>query len=192
MRRKSKWWIGCGVALMACSLILLLAVQILDAVAPQKAATVAARVQERLPALTVGVQDTYSSMAMPALEIEGENIVALLEIPSHGITLPVGGVWDTWGLPFFPRRFSGTVYDGSLIIGGRDSTGQLACLKELDIGDVITVTDMTGARFTYAVEWVQHSTSATAEVLAAEDADLTLFARTAYAAEYVILRCRQQ
>ena len=192
MMRRSKWWIGCGVALLACGLILLLATHIAEVVGQQKAAELAARLQQRLPTATVGVQDTYSSMAMPALEVDGENVIGLLEIPSHGVTLPIGSAWDTWKLISYPQRFSGTVYDGSLIIGGRDSVGQLECLKVVDIGDEIVVTDMTGARFTYAVESVQRSSSAAASVLDEGDADLTLFVRAAYGTEYVIVRCQQQ
>lgn len=191
MRPRSKWLIRGGAALVTCSLVLVLVGQIVENRAQKQAAAMAAHLKEILPSATVGVQDTYSSMQMPSLEIDSKNIIGLLEIPAWEVSLPIGSSWDRRLLTTFPQRFSGTVYDGSLIVGGRDGAGQLDCLKKLDIGDVITVTDMTGARFTYAVDRVERKSSAAAEVLQDDTSDLTLFARGEYSLEYVVVRCKQ-
>lgn len=192
MRRRNKFLIGFGFVLIFCSCVILLVTQIIQAAAQKQTESMVKNLKEALPPVTAGMQDNYASMEMPSLEMDGNNIIALLEIPAWDVSLPVGSGWDNGSLTAFPRRFSGTVYDGSLIIGGRDGKGQFACLTQVELGDVITVTDMTGACFTYAVERVERKKSAAAEVLADDTADLTLFARVAYSREYVIVRCTQQ
>ena len=107
-------------------------------------------------------------------------------------TLPVAGSWDAGKVNSYPCRFWGTVYDGSLIVGGADQPGQFAGFDRIFDGSAVTVTDMTGAEFSYVVDRVERSKSAQAEVLMAGEADLTLFARDAYSLEYVILRCVEE
>ena len=146
-------------------------------------------IQKILPPPTPGVMDQYSSMEMPALQIDGKNYVGLLDIPAFGITLPIGATWSALTAGMCPSRFCGSVYDGSLAIGGTDRNGQLDFLERLQIGDAVEVTDMTGARFRYTVSWIQRSTSADMDVLVKEGSKLTLFAGDRFSLEYVIVFC---
>jgi sortase (surface protein transpeptidase) len=191
MSKRSKWLLLGGLLLLLCSLGLFLFEQISAHMAQNATADMVARLEQILPPRSTGVMDTYSSMQMPAMEVDGADVIGLLDIPAHDVALPIGAAWETKTRTSFPRRFSGTVYDGSLIIGGYDQKGQFDCLKKLDVGDAVSVTDMTGAEFTYVVQQIERKSSVQAEVLADESSELTLFARNAYSMEYIVVRCVQ-
>lgn len=189
MRSKSKWIILLGVLLLACSLGILLYTQFSAQKAQKTSADIVARLEEILPPKSVGVVDDYSSMQMPVLELDGAELIGVVEIPEWNVVLPVGSTWDTRTIYSFPQRFSGTVYDSSLIVGGMDQAGQFDCLKKMDVGNTVIVTDMTGAQFSYTVERIERKKSAEAEVLEDAQSNLTLFVRDEYSMEYIIVRC---
>jgi len=189
MRRSAKVVFALGCVLILCSLALLAVSQLRVKRGQEIAAKVVETMETILPERREGLSDTYRNMEMPALEIDGEDYVALLEIPAFGVRLPVSGSWEKAKVTSCPCRFWGTVYDGSLIVGGYDQPGQFDCFDRIQDGTAVTVTDMTGAEFSYAVERIERSDSAEAEKLMDSAADLTLFVRDAYLLEYIILRC---
>lgn len=189
MRRSAKMVFAVGCLLILCSLALLAVSRMRVRQAREGNAEILQIMEEILPESREGVSDTYRNMEMPALEIDGEDYVALLEIPAFGMKLPVSAAWDPQNVALHPCRFWGTVYDGSLIVGGYDQSGQFDFFDRIQDGATVTVTDMTGGKFSYAVERVERSDSAEAEVLMDSEADLTLFVRDAYLLEYIILRC---
>lgn len=157
--------------------------------ARKEAAQIVDQIQIGLPERTAGMQDTYSAMGMPVYQVNGKDFSAVIEIPAFGVKLPVFDRWDPETVRRYPCRFAGTVYDGTLVIGGADQQGQFDFLDQLEIGTVITVTDMTGAVFTYTVDRVGRSRTAEAEKLMDSGVDLTLFVRDAYSLEYILVRC---
>ena len=187
MRRSSKALILAGILLIAVSLGILLTDHVYTKKTMAEASEILEQLVDVLPQRTTGMPDTYSNMQMPALQVGAYDVVAILEIPAFGIQLPVCSSWEEeTGLP---KRFSGSVYDDSLVIGGSGKQGQFECFDRIHDGAEITVTDMTGAEFTYTVAWVQRSDSAAAQILLTEEFDLTLFVRDPLSMEYLILRC---
>ena len=142
-----------------------------------------------LPDRTLGVPETYADPGMPNLEINGEDYVALLEIPSQGVRLPVADQWNSMELFHSPARFAGSVYDKTMVIGGADHSGQFGFCDEIEHGAVITITDMTGAQFSYTVARIDRANRAEARWLQNEAYDLTLFCRNVYSMEYIAVRC---
>ena len=189
MRMGSKWLIISGSIFIILSLCLVLYSLFSAQSSKKERETLVSQIEELIPERSQGIPDTYSSMEMPVLEIEGHDIIALLDIPTAEDSLPVGRVWDKSDLYSYPQRFSGSVYDSSLIIGGCDKKGQLDSLERLDIGHIIKVTDMTGAEFSYKVERIDRKSSAEADVLTDENFDLTLFVRDSSTMDYIIVRC---
>ena len=187
--RKSKLLILLGSLLVFCSLALMLFSQVKADVAQKDIADLLSRLEEILPSGSVGTPDSFSSNEMPVLEIDKKNVVAILHFTESDLSLPVMGTWNKNALTSYPHRFSGSVYDGSLIVGGSDQKGQFDCLKKLDIGYTVTVTDMTGAEYFYTVDRIERKKSAGADVLTNSESALTLFVREAYSAEYIIVRC---
>lgn len=136
-----------------------------------------------------GMKEPDYATEMPALEIQGEDFIALLEIPVYGLKLPVCNVWDKTKAVSYPCRFSGTASQGTLVIGGYDQEGQFDFFDRILDGIEVFVTDMTGSTFSYVVDRVERSKSAKEENLIKEGSDLTLFVRDAQLLEYVMLRC---
>lgn len=183
-------FIGC--ALILCSLGLL-GFSLLHANrAVQDNAASVSQIQALLPPRSIGTMDIYSDTEMPVLQVGGKDFIGLVDIPAFGLTLPIRSSWDAGNVSSSPCRFWGSVYDGSLIVGGADQSGQFDCLDKIQNGDVVTVTDMTGAEFSYAVDRIDRSSSAQAQVLMNSPAHLTLFVRDAYNLNYIIVRCVSQ
>lgn len=144
--------------------------------------------EELVPEVRSAVTEPRINNAMPALHVQGNNFVAILELPSSNAAFPVGAAWD--GRAAYPCLYSGSVYDGSLIIGTSNQRGQFEFVKEIAVGSAVYVTDMTGNRFSYRVADIQYSGHADYQTLLSETDDLTIFVKNIYAFEYIILRCR--
>ena len=142
-----------------------------------------------LPARTDGFAEERSNNEMPAVEFNGSNYSMILEIPKYSRTLPVCSRWNKNRVDHCPCRFSGSAYDGSLIIGGSDGKGQLEFITSLYLDDAVCVTDMRGVRFRYKIALIERSGSASASVLEDRNYQLTLFAKDSDFNEYVIVRC---
>lgn len=189
MRRNDKIIFMLGCLLIACSLVLLGVLQMQTKQAEHTNADLVQTIETILPERKEGTKDVEQKSEMPALELQSEDFIALLEIPSYGLKLPVCNVWDKGKVVSYPCRFYGTVYNGTLVIGGYDQPGQFDFFDRIQNDAVVTVTDMTGSTFSYVVDRVERSTSADAEILIDDEADLTLFVRDAQVLEYIILRC---
>lgn len=111
------------------------------------------------------------------VEIDGIDVIGLLELPGRGIKLPVSAEWDRSEQSFRPARFMGSVYDGTLIVGGRSEDGNFDFIDQLDAGEELTFTDMTGRVFRYTVHKIRHADNARAETLADTESALTLFVK---------------
>ncbi len=189
MRRGGRFLFVLGCLLVMGSLGILLTNHLLAQQAQKANAEVVQIMEEILPEKWEGSMESRLDMAMPVLEIGRKDYAALVDIPALGLTLPVKDRWEGERAFACPRRFCGTVYDGSLVIGGADQPGQFGGLANLPLGTVVTITDMSGAVFSYAVDRIERTSSASAEILTDPDADLTLFGRNTYGLEYILLRC---
>lgn len=145
--------------------------------------------EQILPERTPGIREDRSNPEMPAAAFGNLDYSAVLAVPRLSVTLPVCNTWSRLNVRRVPCRFGGNPYDGTLIIGGADSAGQFDFLSRLDIGDGITVTDMTGREFSYTVKTVLHAKNARSETLIDVQYDLSLFARMEKSGEVLIARC---
>lgn len=189
MKRRISWPLILGSCLILLSLCFMLVYHAQLRSGTRNCQAVVKEMQQLLPQRTPGVPGAYADVAMPSLEIDGEDYVALLEIPSHGITLPVASQWDNTSLARSPARFSGSAYDKSLVIGGVDDPAQFGFSDEIEHNAVVTLTDMTGAQFSYTVSRVERAEHADKPWLQKDGFDLTLFCRNTYSMEYIAVRC---
>ena len=188
-KRKFPILLVLGALLIVVSLALVIGAQIRVHIGSLQSQEVVAKMNELLPERNAGVPGMYPNSNMPVLEIDGVDYVAMLEIPSLNITLPVADEWNRDQLFNAPARFYGSSYDDTLVIGGGDYSHQFSFCDKIDNGTVITVTDMTGTQFSYTVSRVDRSQNAASEWLICTDYDLTLFCRDQYSMEYVAVRC---
>ena len=189
MKRRIPFLLILGTCLIVFSLCCVIVVQLRQYNGAENCQEVAMEMNKLLPDRTPGVPGVYSDSVMPVLEINGADYVALLEIPSQGVVLPVADQWNSMGLSNSPARFSGSAYDKSLVIGGVDHPRQFGFCDEIEHDAVLNITDMTGAQFSYIVSRIDRSKHAQTQWLQNEEYDLTLFCRSAYSMEYIAVRC---
>ena len=189
MKRLGNLFFLAGCLLILGSFGLFAASQLQANRAADTAAELAVQLDALLPPRTSGIAGSYTNTEMPALELSGQDFIGILEIPAFQRALPIGKNWDARKTDEFPRRFWGSAYDNSLILGGSNQKGQFDFISQIQNGDHVFVTDMTGTQFSYVVENIHRSKSAQADVLLDESAALTLFARETNSLDYIIVRC---
>ncbi len=175
-----------GITLIAAAVFILLFSELRAYNGKKTNLAVVSKMQELLPEENMGA--VFNS-AMPVLQIEGKDYCAILEIPAHGIKLAVADDWNNKNLFSAPTRFCGSAYADNLVIGGADNSKQFSFCKKIENGTTVTLTDMTGAKFTYKVLRVDRAKSAKSEWLTNKDYTLTLFCRDTYSTEYIAVRC---
>lgn len=177
-----------GVLLILISAVLAITLYLQSYFGAVESEEIVKRMEELLPDRSNGASVVYPNPNMPVLEIEDIDYVAMIEVPSFDIVLPVANDWDG-DLASSPDRFCGSVYDNTMVIGGADTDGQFSFCDRIEVGATITVTDMAGAQFRYRVTLVERSDTAEKEWLVSSEHSLTLFCRDAYSTEYVAVRC---
>lgn len=180
-----------GIILMVCGILLFAFLYFITQKGELRSKETVERIVSLLPQESVGAIDEYSSSDMPSLEIDGRNIIALIEIPSTDTQLPIEDKWNKIDFGFFPGRFGGCIYDGTLIVGGYDRKGSFDVLKKLEIGNEITVTDMMGTKYSYKVSSIERKKSAKQEDLFDVSSHVTLFVRDEGTMDYIVVRCVQ-
>lgn len=189
MHLRSKWFILIGSLLILVSLGILIYSEMFASNSQKEAEEILQSLEEILPSVTLGEKDDFSSMDMPVLELNGRDIVATVDFPEWAVKLPIDNQWDLKGLKALPQRFSGSVYDDSLIIGGSNQEGSFDCLKKVDLGDRVIITDMTGAYFPYEIASIERKKSADEETLADDRFDLVLFVEDDESDKYIMVGC---
>lgn len=189
MRKSSKVIFVFGCLLIVTGLVLILTLKFQAKQAEQMNDQIVQNMENILCDHREGMQESECETEMPVLELDGVDFAALLEIPLYDLKLPVCNVWNKNSIMSYPCRFDGTIYNGTLIIGGYDQSGQFEFFDYISEGTEVLVTDMTGAVFSYKVSRVERSKSADIDVLKNEGTDLTMFVRDAQLLEYIIVRC---
>ena len=188
-KRKFPLVLVLGICLILVSVSLVFVFQIRMHLGAQHCKRILSSMEQVLPERTEGAPGTYLSSAMPVLEIEEVDYVAMLEVPAYDVVLPVLDRWDSNNLIFSPSRFYGSAYDNTLIIGGADDSRQFGFCDKIEHGALITVTDMTGSQFTYMVSKVDRAKHAETQWLMDGNYALTLFCHDVYSMEYIAVRC---
>ena len=178
-----------GISLILMSICFVIVFQAVMKNSSAKSQKVAQKLSALLPERTPGLVDDYRDTAMPVVGIDGVDYVALLEIPAFGVKAPVEDAWEGKMLTTAVGRFWGSAYDRSLVIGGPDYPGMFDFCDDIETGTGITVTDMTGAQYTYTVSKIDRAKHAETQWLRSADCDLTLFCHDVYSMEYIAVRC---
>lgn len=152
----------------------------------------AALLQSLIPEAHGGMYTGEIGMEMPVMEIGGSDFSGILEVPAYNVLLPVRSDWQKKEIASQPCRYSGSMYEGNLVIGGSMNQGQFDFLEWAGLNDLITVTDMTGLRASYLVYDVVHTKDVSYENLTGQGADLVLFARNTYGRDYLLVLCERK
>lgn len=131
------------------------------------------------------------TMEMPTVEVDGNFYIGILEIHALELSLPVISEWNDTRLKQAPCRYKGSVYLDNLIIAGHNYKKHFGGLKNLQIGDTITYTDMDEHCFSYTVTALEELDGTAIEAMESGDWDLTLFTCTIGGKKRVTVRCKK-
>lgn len=131
------------------------------------------------------------TMEMPTVEVDGNFYIGILEIHALELSLPVISEWNDTRLKQAPCRYKGSVYLDNLIIAGHNYKKHFGGLKNLQIGDTITFTDMDEHCFSYTVTALEELDGTAIEAMESGDWDLTLFTCTIGGKKRVSVRCKK-
>ena len=161
----------------------------LEKTAQRNATAIADRMIGLIPEVKNAQADDRVDTRMASVSVDGADFCAIIEIPAFGKKLPVYCEWDLARVRMYPCRYTGSTYDGTLVIGGSDTAGQLDFLSEISERDALLVTDTEGNCYIYEVARIDLVRSADTETLTEGDHDLVLFARNTYGDGYTVVRC---
>lgn len=176
-----------GVGLLVAAAILMFLWQYGIQTSAQEAATCVQALRMLMPEPQGALLEEHTDNSMPVLSLNGTDYIGILELPAHGSALPVCADWGHSSKQ--PCRFDGSIYDGTMQIGGTSQKGQYAFYREISVGDTVCFTDVTGNRYTYAVTGIRYEKHANQAAINREDAALVLFIKNIYAFEYVMIFC---
>ncbi len=150
---------------------------------------------EELSAVVAEVEplDGYVSPvdgAMDAVTLsDGTDYLGILSLPALGVEVPVSSGWAEGSV--LPGRYSGSVWDGTLVIAGSASTDQFGLLWDLaTVGDSVTFRDVDGHSFDFRVEKIFRVGGDEADLVLSSGYDLTLFTEAEDSlGGYVVVGC---
>jgi sortase A len=133
----------------------------------------------------------YPNMEMPVVNMDGQDYVAAISIPSLDLELPVISQWSYPALKIAPCRYLGSAYTDDLILMAHNYASHFGRIKELRPGDSLQLKDMDGNLFTYEVVELETLDGTAVEDMEAGDWDLTLFTCTYGGKSRVTVRCER-
>ncbi len=129
------------------------------------------------------------NMEMPVVQVEGQDYIGVLELPTLDLKLPIISEWNEERLKLAPCRYSGSLYLGDLVIAGHNYQSHFGTLKKLAIHDPVIFIDADGNIFYYEVELLDILEPEDIEEMTSGEWDLTLFTCTTGAAYRIAVRC---
>lgn len=127
---------------------------------------------------------------MPEFELDSSKYIALLEVPTLGLVLPVMSEWSYPNLRISPCRYSGSAYTNDLVIAAHNYKSHFGGLRNLKAGDKVILTDMDGNMFTYSVAETETVVPTEIDKMKTGDWDLTMFTCNYSGRARVAVRCR--
>ena len=115
---------------------------------------------------------------MPVVEIEGNEYIGYLELPTILLSLPVMSDWSYPQLRIAPCRYSGSAYDDTMVVMAHNYDRHFGSLRSLQEGDPVQFVDMQGNIFRYEVACHELLQKGDVSEMVDNEWDLTLFSCT--------------
>lgn len=215
MKRKGSIWITMGLLLLAAALCLTIQNLWEEARAGETAAQVTLQLTAKTPTEPVPdsiegsetvlqpeampeietalpeapLYERYPEMEMPTAEVDSDRYIGMLKIPTLALELPIMADWSEGKLKRTPCRYAGSAYTKDLVIAGHNYRSHFGKLVHLNVGDLITFTDMDGNVFSYEVVVLETLLPTAVEEMTNGVWDLTLFTCTFGSSHRTTIRC---
>ena len=122
-------------------------------------------------------------------EIDGDEYIGVIEIPSLELSLPVLSHWSNELLKKAPCLYSGSFMDDTMIIAGHNYRKHFSGIKNMHYGDSIRFTDVNGCVYSYVVDDLEKIPGSDVDGMEAGEWDMTLFTCSYGGKDRIAVRC---
>ena len=122
-------------------------------------------------------------------QVDGYDCIGVLSIPVLEIELPVLTEWSYAKLKIAPCHYFGSYYEKDFVIAAHNYQSHFGRLPELQPGDLILFTDISGTVYCYEVVLLETLPANATEEMITSGFDLSLYTCTPGGASRVTVRC---
>ncbi len=156
INKLGKMFIIIGAVLLLAALSLVLWNKYESDSAYDKAQSALSALKEKMPTETVDRKNSLDLIEeekgyVPTIEIDGNEYIGVVYIPSIDTELPVIKEWSYDNLAVAPCRYFGSVNENNLIIAAHNYETFFDKLKDLNPGDIIIFVTADGIKYEYEV-----------------------------------------
>lgn len=122
----------------------------------EKAQSALADLKDKMPSTTVDRKDSLDLIEeekgyVPTIEVDGNEYLGVVYIPSIETELPVINKWNYDNLAIAPCRYYGSLAENNLIIAAHNYATFFDKLQNLNPGDIIIFVTADGIKYEYEV-----------------------------------------
>ena len=126
---------------------------------------------------------------MATVELEGNHCIGILSVPVLELELPVLTDWSYKKLKKAPCLYYGGYYEPNFVIAAHNYDRHFGRLSELQPGDIVIFTDVTGKEYHYEVALLETLPKTATEEMITSGFALSLYTCTPGGANRVTVRC---
>ena len=127
---------------------------------------------------------------MATVKVDGYDCFGILSIPVLELELPVLADWSYEKLKKAPCHYYGTCYEPNFVIAAHNYVSHFGRLSQLQPGDMVIFTDVSGANYYYEVVLLETLPKEATKEMIASGFDLSLYTCTIGGGSRVTVRCR--
>lgn len=145
----------------------------------QKAATESKKVYEQIQTKEITEEvNQISNKEMKVINIDGNEYIGTISIPTLNLNLPVTSDWDYSKMKTSPCRYYGSIYTDDLVICAHSYNTLFGRIKNLNSGDLLILTDINKEEHIYQVEVIEILSPTDVTEMIESEFDLTLYTCT--------------
>ncbi|MCD7773341.1 MAG: sortase [Ruminococcus sp.] len=193
-----KCFILVGAVLLIAALSLVLFNKYQSDSAYDKAQSILSELQEKMPSETIDSTDSKALEQIeleqgyvPTIEVDGNEYLGVIYIPSIDTELPVIKDWSNDNLDIAPCRYYGSVAENNLIIAAHNYATYFDKVENLVPGDIVIFVTADGIKYEYEVSTTELISGGNPARMKSDfdSWDLTLFTCTWSGRSRVTVRC---
>lgn len=126
---------------------------------------------------------------MLTTQVSGYDCIGILSIPALELELPVLTDWTYEKLKVAPCVYYGSYYEKNFVIAAHNYEGHFKKLSQLQAGDLLSLTDVSGHKRVYEVVLLETLPGDATEEMITADFDLSLYTCTPGGGSRITVRC---
>ena len=126
---------------------------------------------------------------METIRVDGYDCIGILSVPVLELELPVLTDWSYKKLKKAPCLYYGSYYEADFVIAAHNYKSHFGRLSQLQPGDLVRFTDVSGAVHTYEVVLLETLPKEATQEMIASGFDLSLYTCTPGGGSRVTVRC---